>query len=129
MKKLTRDRVVPIISASVTWVIFGIRVSGSPGLPNSAIRRRILARRFSLELKSWSTRSACVRILRARRNLRKRSEKACQFSRSSRLVYSALAYVSIESTLVSDISPRVLPPRETPPAAVSVVLARSQSEA
>jgi hypothetical protein len=46
-------------------------------LPNSAIRRRILARRFSLELKSWSTRSAWARMLRARRNVRNRSEKAC----------------------------------------------------
>jgi hypothetical protein len=52
MKKLTRDRVVPTISASVSCVIFGISVSGSPGLPNSANNRRILARRFSLELKS-----------------------------------------------------------------------------
>lgn len=31
---------------------FGINVSGSPGSPNSAISRRILAKRFSLELKS-----------------------------------------------------------------------------
>jgi len=30
----------------------GMNVSRSPGLPNSAIKRRILARRFSLELKS-----------------------------------------------------------------------------
>ena len=34
IKKLTRDRVVPIISANVSCVIFGINVSGSPGLPN-----------------------------------------------------------------------------------------------
>src|SRR5580704_18938837 len=52
MKKLTRDRVVPIISASVSCDILGIIGSGSPGLPNSAIRRRILASRFSLELNS-----------------------------------------------------------------------------
>ncbi len=52
MKKLTRDRVVPIISARVSCVIGGICGSGSPGIPNSAISRRILARRFSLELKS-----------------------------------------------------------------------------
>lgn len=52
MKKLTRDRVVPIISANVSCEILGINVSGSPGSPNSAINRRILARRFSLELKS-----------------------------------------------------------------------------
>ena len=51
MKKLTRERVVPIISARVSWEILGINVSGSPGLSNSAIKSRILARRFSLELK------------------------------------------------------------------------------
>jgi hypothetical protein len=33
MKKLTRDREVPIISAKVSWVIGGINGSGSPGLP------------------------------------------------------------------------------------------------
>jgi hypothetical protein len=47
-----RDRIVPIISAKASWVIGGISGSGSPGMPNSAINRRILARRFSLELKS-----------------------------------------------------------------------------
>jgi hypothetical protein len=35
--------VAPIISARVSCVIFGISISGSPGLPNSAISRRILA--------------------------------------------------------------------------------------
>jgi hypothetical protein len=38
------------LSARVSWVIFGINVSGSPGLPNSVINKRILAKRFSLEL-------------------------------------------------------------------------------
>ena len=32
MKKLTRDRVVPIISASVSWLIFAITGSGVPSL-------------------------------------------------------------------------------------------------
>ena len=41
MKKLTRDRVVPIMSARVSCVMGGIKVSRSPGLPNSAINRRI----------------------------------------------------------------------------------------
>jgi hypothetical protein len=50
--KLTRERVVPIISASASCVISGINSSGSPGLPNSANNKRILANRFSLELKS-----------------------------------------------------------------------------
>ena len=46
MKKLTRDRVVPIISANVSCEILGINVSGSPGSPNSAISRRILGQTF-----------------------------------------------------------------------------------
>ena len=51
--------------------------SGSPGFPNSAINRRIRASRFSLELKSWSTRSAWVRMLRSSRNFRNKSENSC----------------------------------------------------
>ncbi len=51
-KKPTWDRVVPIISANVSCVILGINVSGSPGMPNFAIKGRIFARRFSLKLKS-----------------------------------------------------------------------------
>jgi len=47
-----------IISARASCEIFGINISESPGLPNSAIKTRILAKRFSLELKSRSTRSA-----------------------------------------------------------------------
>ena len=40
MKKLTRDRVVPMISARVLCVMAGIKVSGSPGLriPRSAAK-------------------------------------------------------------------------------------------
>ena len=52
MKALTRDLVVPIISASVSWLIFAMTGSGLPSLPKFAIRRSTLARRFSLELKS-----------------------------------------------------------------------------
>jgi hypothetical protein len=52
IKKLTRERVVPIISAKVSCEILGMYCSGSPGLPNSAINRSIRASRFSLELKS-----------------------------------------------------------------------------
>jgi hypothetical protein len=33
MKKLTRERVVPIISASVSWLILGTTASGAPALP------------------------------------------------------------------------------------------------
>jgi hypothetical protein len=52
MKKLTRDRVVPIISASVSWLIFAMIGSGRPSLPKFARSRRIRASRFSLELNS-----------------------------------------------------------------------------
>jgi hypothetical protein len=33
MKKLTLERVVPTISASVSWLIFGITSSGLPSFP------------------------------------------------------------------------------------------------
>jgi hypothetical protein len=33
MKKLTRERVVPIISANVSWLILGTTVSGIASLP------------------------------------------------------------------------------------------------
>ena len=52
MKKLTRDRVVPIISASVSWLIFAITGSGVPSVPKFANSRSMRARRFSLELNS-----------------------------------------------------------------------------
>ena len=52
MKKLTRDRVVPIISASVSWLTFAMIGSGLPSLPKFASRRRARASRFSLELNS-----------------------------------------------------------------------------
>ena len=52
MKKLTRDRVVPIISANTSYLTFGTTVSGLLSLPNCASSNRILASRFSLELKS-----------------------------------------------------------------------------
>jgi hypothetical protein len=49
-EKLTRDRVVPIISASVSWLIFAMIGSGRPSLPKFARSRRVRASRFSLEL-------------------------------------------------------------------------------
>jgi hypothetical protein len=55
MKKLTRDRVVPIISASVSWLTLAMTDSGFPSLPKFASNRRSRARRFSLESKSSST--------------------------------------------------------------------------
>jgi hypothetical protein len=47
MKKLTHDRVVPIISASVSWLIFAIVVSGFPSLPKFANNNSSRARAFS----------------------------------------------------------------------------------
>lgn len=61
MKKLTRDRVVPIMSAKVSWVIFAINVSDSSGLLKTAMSGKILAKPRSLELNNWSTKSAWVR--------------------------------------------------------------------
>jgi hypothetical protein len=52
MKKLTRERVVPIMSASVSWLILGMTASGLPSFPKWAINSSIRASRFSLELKS-----------------------------------------------------------------------------
>src|ERR1700728_2897240 len=46
MKKLTRDRVVPIISASVSWLIFAITGSGVPSLPKFANSKSRRASRF-----------------------------------------------------------------------------------
>src|ERR1039457_6725275 len=54
MKKLTRDRVVPIISANVSWLILGLIGCGLPSFPKCASRRRRRASRCSLELNNWS---------------------------------------------------------------------------
>jgi len=40
MKKLTRERVVPIISARVVWLIFAKTGSGLPSLPKFAIKQK-----------------------------------------------------------------------------------------
>src|SRR5208283_5863767 len=52
IKKLTRDRVVPIISANVSWLILATTVSGLLSLPSCASNNRLLAGCLSLELKS-----------------------------------------------------------------------------
>src|ERR1700751_5331870 len=46
-----------MISASISWVTGAVIGCGPPSLPQFARRRSVLARRFSLELKRWSTRS------------------------------------------------------------------------
>ena len=40
MKWLTRDRVVPIISASVSWLTFAMIGSGPPSLPKLASQQK-----------------------------------------------------------------------------------------
>ena len=52
MKWLTRERVVPIISASVSWLIFATIGSGLPSLPKLASSNSTRASRFSVELNS-----------------------------------------------------------------------------
>jgi hypothetical protein len=52
MKRLTRGRVVPMISASVSWLIGVAMACGPPSLPIFASKRSVRASRFSLELKS-----------------------------------------------------------------------------
>jgi hypothetical protein len=53
MKKLTRERVVPIISAKVSWLTFARIGWGLLSLPKFAKRSKARARRFSLELKVY----------------------------------------------------------------------------
>jgi hypothetical protein len=40
MKELTRERVVPTISASISWLILGTTVSGTPCLPKRASKSK-----------------------------------------------------------------------------------------
>jgi hypothetical protein len=50
MKVFMRGRVVPTISASVSWLIFVVIGCAAPALPKLASRRSVRASRFSLEL-------------------------------------------------------------------------------
>src|SRR6186713_1363538 len=59
----------------VSWLIFAMTGSGLLSLPKFAISRSTLARRFSLELKSWSTKSSSTRAFRANRYDMNISEK------------------------------------------------------
>jgi hypothetical protein len=51
IKWLTRERVVPIISASVYWLTFAISGSDRTSFPKLAMSSRSLASLFSVELK------------------------------------------------------------------------------
>jgi hypothetical protein len=96
MKKLTRDRVVPIISARVSCVIFGISVSGSPGLPNSAINNRILANRFSLELKELIDKIGpeCAYY----KNFKNKSENEC-FSCITQIIFGRSIFKAVQAVM------------------------------
>ena len=54
MKKLTRDRVEPIISASVSWDNRGSTPAGESSRPYRASSSKVRASRFSLELNGGS---------------------------------------------------------------------------
>jgi hypothetical protein len=60
IKWLTRERVLPIMSASAD---FGDHRLLLPVLAEICNRSRACASRFSLELKSWSTKSSLTRIV------------------------------------------------------------------
>jgi hypothetical protein len=50
MKKLTRERAVPIISAKLSWLTLGITSSGLPCLPKLANSNRSRARRVGARI-------------------------------------------------------------------------------
>jgi hypothetical protein len=74
MKKLTRDRVVPIIPREGF-----LRDTGNQDIRalRLAVSSKRSAKRFSLEFKSWSTKSAWVPMLRASGDLTNTSEEVC----------------------------------------------------
>ena len=59
MKKLTLERGVPIISASISWLTPVCLLFRS-----EPVARSTRASLFSLQLKSWSTRSSSIRMFR-----------------------------------------------------------------
>jgi hypothetical protein len=61
------ERVVPIISASVSRPNFPTIGSRLPSLPKFARRRSSRARRYSLELNNWSIKSSSIRLFRDKR--------------------------------------------------------------
>jgi hypothetical protein len=62
IRKFTRGRVVPTISASVAWEIGGTTRMSVLRLPHRASNNNVRANRFSLKLNSWSIRSDQVLI-------------------------------------------------------------------
>src|ERR1017187_962595 len=75
VKKLTRERVVPMIIASVSSLIFGTTGSGLPSLPKFANSNSTRASLFSVEFEelvhqiSLSSSRSCQKGLGAKRNL------------------------------------------------------------
>src|SRR5882724_5727023 len=91
MKKLTRDRVVPIISARASWLRFTAIGSLPPSLPKSASRSSRRASRLSLELNSWSIRSLSIRVFRDNRWAMKNAENS-----GSESIVASIADFAIE---------------------------------
>ena len=85
MKKFTRDRVVPTISASVSWEIFGMTRCGVCSSPKRASSSRVRASRFSAELNSWSMRSSSMRTFLVSRCAMNPSDISCSSCSSRRM--------------------------------------------
>ena len=100
-----RDLVVPTISASVSWLSFAMTGSGFPSLPKFAIRSSALARRFSLELKSWSTKSSSTRAFRANKYDMNISENFGS-SRSTRTMAAFSSRMMTQSVIAATVAKR-----------------------
>src|ERR1039458_5963487 len=121
MKKLTLARVVPTISASISWLILATTGSVLPAFPKFASSRSTRANRFSLELKSWSTRSSSIRMLRESRWCRNNSAKTGS-SRSTRTISSLSRRTVSQSVMAVAVDIRLIwparqpSPKKSPPA-------------
>ena len=67
MKKLTRDRVVPIISASVSWLTFAITGSGLTFLAKIRQQKKRPCQALLARIEQLIDQSASTRMVRAKR--------------------------------------------------------------
>ena len=88
--------VVPTRAAITSWLIGATTVRSSASWPtwDSMMSRR--ANRFSLELNSWSTRSASIWLLRSKRNAMNRSDNS-GWSCIARLIVSLSTRATVAS--------------------------------
>src|SRR5438034_16502 len=133
MKKLTRARVVPIISASVSCEILGRTLSGPSILAYCGSNRSVRARRFSLELNSWSTRSSSIRMLRASMCVMNRSDSAgCRCSRRTIRTLSTwrmlLAVIAVALPIRTDCPARHPSPKKSPGLIIPTTASRPVGE-